>query len=981
MATTNFQAFSGDVEVVSNLQVGTANLFVDITTGQVGIGKTNPTQLLDIVGNVAANVNTLFVNTVTSRVGIGTSEPSTNFDVNGNVNIGSTLTVSGFRITAAAAAEDDLQAITNAGADTTNQIHITNGTRAISSSTGALRVGDSGAPGGIGVVGNVYVGDTVTTQDLSVNNVISDFAVNTDDFFVDISESKVGVSTTQPHAELHVVGNVYVSSNLTVDADTLHVDAANDRVGVNTKNPEASLHLVGNAYVSGDLETDSDILMSSNVFIKGPGPTSNVVAIGIGAGYTTQGLDSVAIGTEAGKTAQNNNAVAVGHFAGLTAQYTSAIAVGYEAGYSNQANEAVAVGRLAAKSNQGSEAVAIGYLAGSSNQGASAVAIGAYCGRATQAADAVAIGFNSGSTNQANQAIAIGSRAGESAQGSGSIAIGRLAARYNQGSESIAIGYESGVNNQRGVAVAIGPYCGEADQGTGSVAVGFVAGSSDQGDTAVAIGARAGESAQGTNAIAIGYTAGRYNQGAYAIAVGYGTAATFNQPANTTWWRYASIKNANGDQYLRVYTSGEVVRVASVSDDRLKYDEKFITGAIKSLFKLRPQEYLKKPKLIPDPDRDEEWERESGLIAQEVYYSAPELRHLVRVSEAAGDIDNYTPPPSDDPAVDPDYSVWGNEASGVKYIQLIPYLIKGIQEIVTELPRSKTTVSNTWGQNVIGLVVSADTNTHKTNTVPIVTLSNVYMDKKWYGVVSDQKTDTNDYDTLVDTNGDTRIWVSDVGGSLESGDLLTTSNVAPGHTQKQSDDIVRNYTVAKVTQDCDFTEPTQHAIRVPKRELSNVKYYVKSITRGMELSEYELYNNIHTSVETTPMYIYEVQEEENSNRTRFYSGGVEVGDLTGKEDPTTKYFMEKTPDEYENLDDEEKAKYTLGTRNVYKLHSHTRSSRPIPEHEEEVFVEELVDVLDENGQIVWEDTANTAPAYTLVDHGTHKAALLTCKIV
>jgi hypothetical protein len=265
MATTNFQAFSGDVEVASNLQVGTANLFVDITTGQVGIGKTNPTQLLDIAGNVAANVNTLFVDTVTSRVGIGTSNPSAPLEVSGNVTVGSTLTVSGFRITAAAAATDDLQAITTAGGDTDKQIHITNATRAISSSTGALRVGDSGAPGGIGVVGNVYVGDTVTTQDLSVDNVISDFAVNTDDFFVDISESKVGVSTTQPHAELHVVGNVYVSSNLTVDADTLHVDAANDRVGVNTKNPEASLHLVGNAFVSSNLEVGTADLFVDTV--------------------------------------------------------------------------------------------------------------------------------------------------------------------------------------------------------------------------------------------------------------------------------------------------------------------------------------------------------------------------------------------------------------------------------------------------------------------------------------------------------------------------------------------------------------------------------------------------------------------------------------------------------------------------------------------------------------------------------------------
>jgi hypothetical protein len=35
----------------------------------------------------------------------------------------------------------------------------------------------------------------------------------------------VGVGTVNPNANLHVVGNTYVSSNLTVDTDTLHVDS------------------------------------------------------------------------------------------------------------------------------------------------------------------------------------------------------------------------------------------------------------------------------------------------------------------------------------------------------------------------------------------------------------------------------------------------------------------------------------------------------------------------------------------------------------------------------------------------------------------------------------------------------------------------------------------------------------------------------------------------------------------------------------
>ena len=59
----------------------------------------------------------------------------------------------------------------------------------------------------------------------------------------------------------------------------------------------------------------------------------------------------------------------------------------------------------------------------------------------------------------------------------------------------------------------------------------------------------------------------------------------------------------------------------------------------------------------------------------------------------------------------------------------------------------------------------------------------------------------------------------------------------------------------------------------------------------------------------------------------------------------------------------------------------TRSETPLEGHDEEVTVEELVDVLDENGQIVWEETGETEPVYTLVDNGTYKSALVSCKLV
>ena len=66
------------------------------------------------------------------------------------------------------------------------------------------------------------------------------------------------------------------------------------------------------------------------------------------------------------------------------------------------------------------------------------------------------------------------------------------------------------------------------------------------------------------------------------------------------------------------------------------------------------------------------WYKESGLIAQEVYYDAPELRHLIHKGKPETDEDgNIIPSPeiqtSIDPQQDPDYSSWGKDPASVNY--------------------------------------------------------------------------------------------------------------------------------------------------------------------------------------------------------------------------------------------------------------------------------------------------------------------------
>ena len=57
MAQTNVQVLSGDVVISSNLEVGTANLFVDTTTSNVGIHTNTPGYTLDVAGDINLSGN------------------------------------------------------------------------------------------------------------------------------------------------------------------------------------------------------------------------------------------------------------------------------------------------------------------------------------------------------------------------------------------------------------------------------------------------------------------------------------------------------------------------------------------------------------------------------------------------------------------------------------------------------------------------------------------------------------------------------------------------------------------------------------------------------------------------------------------------------------------------------------------------------------------------------------------------------------
>ena len=109
---------------------------------------------------------------------------------------------------------------------------------------------------------------------------------------------------------------------------------------------------------------------------------------------------------------------------------------------------------------------------------------------------------------------------------------------------------------------------------------------------------------------------------------------------------------------------------SNVSDDRLKENEGLIENACETLSRLRPQLYDKKPEI--DNDDHTTWYKESGLIAQEIYYDAPEFRHSIHKGKLETDEDGNTIPlleipTSIDPQQDPDFSSWGKDPATINY--------------------------------------------------------------------------------------------------------------------------------------------------------------------------------------------------------------------------------------------------------------------------------------------------------------------------
>jgi hypothetical protein len=191
--------------------------------------------------------------------------------------------------------------------------------------------------------------------------------------------------------------------------------------------------------------------------------------------------------------------------------------------------------------------------------------------------------------------------------------------------------------------------------------------------------------------------------------------------------------------------------------------------------------------------------------------------------------------------------------------------------------------------------------------------------------------------------------VTNINGPLESGDYITTSNVA-GYGQKQDSEFLANYTVAKITMDCDF-DPVTQPVQIIRKEMGDVNYWVKTTYETVSEEEY---SNLNEDIRTTATETVYTNED---------------GEIF--------------PEQNEELT------YTELEQTIYQKIIKEESKTEQEGYELEVR-QELVNVLDEHGQIQWEDhPTETEKAYkiryldadgNITDEANHvyKAAFVGC---
>jgi len=272
--------------ISGDLAVGTDKLFVDVSASTIGLGTTSPNHKLEMLGGTPGlsiksnnttngNSNILFGDTDDDDIGKIMYEHGTNsmrfttnasermrIDSSGNVLVGKTSTdqtVAGTTLFANGklAPTVDSDTVIYANRETNNGDII------------ELRK-DGTTVGSIGVVGgDIPYFATSDGNDCGINLDGDSQRINPANVSGSAIDNQIDLGQSGAKFKDLYLGGTVNSVGLTVDTDTLYVDSTNNRVGIGTTSPSSQLHIVGSSTSSQVIveNTDASAAAAPDIFL------------------------------------------------------------------------------------------------------------------------------------------------------------------------------------------------------------------------------------------------------------------------------------------------------------------------------------------------------------------------------------------------------------------------------------------------------------------------------------------------------------------------------------------------------------------------------------------------------------------------------------------------------------------------------------------------------------------------------------------
>ena len=486
--------------------------------------------------------------------------------------------------------------------------------------------------------------------------------------------------------------------------------------------------------------------------------------------------------------------------------------------------------------------------------------------------------------------LAIGTEAGQTSQGTQSIAVGYKAGETTQGTQAVAVGYLAGQTSQGDNATAVGRLAGQTSQGDDAIAVGNKAARTSQGTFAVAVGCQAGETSQGTQSIAIGNQAGRTSQHDNSIVLNASGSALNTAGASRTYIKPLQAGVVAGNMMAYDSTSGEVINYTGVSVNASGNMDVSGNLAVDTNTLFVDSVGNKVGIGTASPGHLLQLAGNMGLGSSSQYLFRPTYYYYQTYQGTSGYAHHYQDV----------NNAWTLVVNGFDKMYIRPDSGVVLNNFTGQ---HRSFVDNVWTENIdnyVGLIVSANKNTYTSasfntykgnraiqinESLPDVRLSNVAYDKSCFGVISsgedpESREDTygsitvpipkekGDTRTFINSVGEGAIWVTNINGPLESGDYITTSNVA-GYGQKQDSEFLANYTVAKITMDCDFNPQTQPVKQI-KREMGNVDYWLVYRKEQISKEDYDVLPDTQRRIDNDGKYYQLFYEKEDTKDPLVY---------------------------------------------------------------------------------------------------------------